>query len=259
MCAILNWCGELPPGLLANLLVEMQSRGRDSTGISWVTDTGKRMLLKHDVPANVFVENQAKHLAVIEKNRSGIAHTRRASKGMPVNVQNAHPFAYCGYVFAHNGIVQNWRSIRENYIATYVDESLKYAKSIQTDSLVLGPMIRNKDFSEAVGSMGLVWISPDGKTWAMRSCKELESVMIEWESTDSTVKHKVSIVCSTVDIVYNAIEATHKSTGIGYDANGTSMDEHVLYRNTEEGILDCGDVPVNEKNKEDNFTSGKVV
>ena len=127
MCSILSWSGLLPKGALTRLLVQSESRGRDSTGVAFRTldEAGRAMNLcyRQTVPARTFVELHKKFMSDARRSRQGIAHCRRASPGMPVDNPNAHPYVYPassrGFLFAHNGRIENWRDVKEQFCARF--------------------------------------------------------------------------------------------------------------------------------------------
>lgn len=132
MCAVIGWSGNLPKKLLANLLVNAEVRGKDSTGLcARLARHGKpaNVCYRQAVPASDFARLNKKFLKEARRAPCGIAHTRRASPRMPVNSQNAHPFiwppagAANRVIFAHNGVIDNWRELKH-------DLSLKYEREL---------------------------------------------------------------------------------------------------------------------------------
>ena len=171
MCAIIGWAGKLPTGLLYQLLHAAEHRGRDSTGVAyWDEEAHQNFLVKHAVTAALFTKINAEYINQAQRSIRGIAHTRRASPKMPVNNDNAHPFMYESWVFAHNGAIKNWKELKEATIAKLEKEveadptlkhKLAYIKGITTDSMILGPAIEATNFAPVIGSMGLIWLYAD--------------------------------------------------------------------------------------------------
>ena len=129
MCGIVGYLGKrkcLP--LLLDGLARLEYRGYDSAGIA-ISSDGKISCIKtkgrvaqlhertQDIPGN---------------GVSGIAHTRWATHGVP-NEQNAHPHSDCkGDIFvAHNGIIENYRGIKEQLLA----EGHTFASDTDTEVL----------------------------------------------------------------------------------------------------------------------------
>jgi predicted glutamine amidotransferase len=258
MCAIIGWKGDLPKGLLSHLLEEAQRRGKDSTGIGYRTTQGNLVTYRQAVRAETFVKDNSKVMSEARRQPYGIAHTRRASKGMPVDNRNAHPFVFAGYVFAHNGKVDNWKELKDKWINHYKDnENCKkyhdYFLNATTDSMVLGPYIKARNFEEVEGCLGLTWIKGND-VYAFHSAKELVGATILWNYTegDDQATHTVTVVASTIDIIGKSLSAVRK---ISSEFHAIQLDENKIYKLTEAGLVDEGCVPYNAANHADNFTS----
>jgi hypothetical protein len=278
MCSIIGWSGKLPKGLITNLLLEAESRGRDSVGIAYRLNHVNK-IWRLAAPAHELIADKANEFILSNARRSnrGIAHTRRASPGMPINEDNAHPFPYWRYVFAHNGRIQNWREIKDVLINHFDETAAKYeaagdpdhaktarycanySRSITTDSMVLGPYIEARDFKPILGCMGLVWMKYD-KVYTFRYAKEAVSATIIWNyvNPEGGVKedHLVTIVASTAKIILNALDAVKD---IAYDAGPINdFQEGHIFRVEPNGLIDEGVVPTNMP-VEDEFSSETVV
>ena len=141
MCAIIGWQGHLPRGFLSRLILESGSRGKDSTGVAFYgkfkdkSDTTFMGIgaYKDAVEPLDFIQDDdvKKILSDARRSPAGIAHTRRASSGMPINSKNAHPFPYWNFYFAHNGRIENWKALKE----TLVEHFKSVAKNKVKESL----------------------------------------------------------------------------------------------------------------------------
>jgi glucosamine--fructose-6-phosphate aminotransferase (isomerizing) len=116
MCGIVGYTGPREAGpVLLDGLRRLEYRGYDSAGIALVTENGE-----------VFVEKRAGKVAVLEDALDGktphaavgVGHTRWATHGPP-NDLNAHPHHDCSgrISVVHNGIVENFRALREEMLA----------------------------------------------------------------------------------------------------------------------------------------------
>ena len=261
MCAIIGWNGKMPTGLLFQLLLAGEHRGRDSTGVAyWDDNTQQNYLVKHAVTASLFTKINADYITEAQRAVRGIAHTRRASPRMPINNENAHPFMYESWVYAHNGAIKNWKELREATILKLEKEvekdaslepKLNYIKKITTDSMILGPAIEAMNFTPAIGAMGLVWLYAN-QVFAFRSKKELTAANVVWNYADSKEIHSLTIVASTWEIIDVAL---HKTKNIKFDAEESILNENTLYELKVGAVVDSGPVPVNKANEVDQFSS----
>lgn len=260
MCTVIAWSGKLPKGLLTQLLIHAESRGRDSTGVAYHTN-GRVIVHRQCVPASKFVADHQDLIKDARLSPAGIAHARRASPGNPVNNDNAHPFAYFQYVFAHNGRITNVNDLCNKRISVLTAKQslsekerrqLSYFRSCTTDSMIIGPYIHDRDFTDLVGDMGLVWMVKD-HVYCMRSCKELSCATLTWSSSDDT--GVVTVAASTPAIINDAMSACND---IAFTSQFYIVEEHRIYNLTPTVLMDEGLVPVNPSNKHDDFSSGKI-
>ncbi len=113
MCGIVGILGNSPvAGHLVDALRRLEYRGYDSAGIA---------TLDHGVMARRRAEGKLQALADrLEKEplggNTGIGHTRWATHGRPTE-SNAHPHATDRVAVVHNGIIENFRELRERLIA----------------------------------------------------------------------------------------------------------------------------------------------
>ncbi len=111
MCGIIGYVGkEKAVPLLVEGLKRLEYRGYDSAGIAVLEEQG------------LIYEKCAGKISALEallrekkfESTTGIAHTRWATHGEPTDL-NAHPHLDCQGKIAvvHNGIIENYRSLRE--------------------------------------------------------------------------------------------------------------------------------------------------
>ncbi len=109
MCGIVGILGASPvAGHLVDALKRLEYRGYDSAGIA---------TLDHGVLARRRAEGKLRALeARLEREplggNIGIGHTRWATHGRPTE-NNAHPHATARVAVVHNGIIENFRELRE--------------------------------------------------------------------------------------------------------------------------------------------------
>ncbi|RME31123.1 MAG: glutamine--fructose-6-phosphate aminotransferase, partial [Candidatus Zixiibacteriota bacterium] len=111
MCGIVGYIGHRPAlPILINGLKRLEYRGYDSAGIALVSDCG--LVLSKSVGK---IKELEKEVADNDcQSCHGIAHTRWATHGEP-NYLNAHPHTNSDQTIAvvHNGIIENYRALRE--------------------------------------------------------------------------------------------------------------------------------------------------
>src|SRR6266699_3595938 len=121
MCGIVGYAGRrnaLP--ILLDGLKRLEYRGYDSAGVAIV---GSALQVVKD---KGFIANLEAQLPPL-KGTTGFAHTRWATHGPPSKV-NAHPHVDCHgkIALAHNGIIENFASLREKLEAgghTFVSQT----------------------------------------------------------------------------------------------------------------------------------------
>jgi glucosamine--fructose-6-phosphate aminotransferase (isomerizing) len=131
MCGIIGILGkeEVSERLVAGLR-RLEYRGYDSAGICTIHDgrLGRRR-------AEGKLDNLAKKLAAEPlPGMVGIAHTRWATHGAPTE-DNAHPHATAEVAIVHNGIIENFKPLRDELAA----QGRSFAS--QTDSEVVAHLI----------------------------------------------------------------------------------------------------------------------
>ena len=109
MCGIIGIVGGVPvAGRLVEGLRRLEYRGYDSAGVATVHDgllERRRAAGKLDNLAQVLAEDPL-------PGTIGIAHTRWATHGAPTQ-DNAHPHATGEVALVHNGIIENFKALRE--------------------------------------------------------------------------------------------------------------------------------------------------
>lgn len=125
MCGIIGIAGKRPaaPLILAGLKY-LEYRGYDSAGIATVTPTGIKRARAQGKLINLDAELQKSPL----EGSTGIGHTRWATHGMPIEI-NAHPHCTDKVAVVHNGIIENFRTLRDEMH----EQGYKFASHTDTE------------------------------------------------------------------------------------------------------------------------------
>jgi glucosamine--fructose-6-phosphate aminotransferase (isomerizing) len=116
MCGIVGILGEHEAApILIDALKRLEYRGYDSAGIATV-DAGK-LGRRRAVGKLVNLSDLLMHKPITGK--SGIGHTRWATHGAP-NVVNSHPHRAKDVAVVHNGIIENYKELRDELTASGV-------------------------------------------------------------------------------------------------------------------------------------------
>src|SRR6202521_2846256 len=110
MCGIVGIRGRGPVAeQLVDSLKRLEYRGYDSAGVATLEGERLERRRAEGKLKNLEARLQAEPLA----GRTGIGHTRWATHGRPTE-SNAHPHATDRVAVVHNGIIENFRELRES-------------------------------------------------------------------------------------------------------------------------------------------------
>ncbi|WP_199553817.1 glutamine--fructose-6-phosphate transaminase (isomerizing) [Sandaracinobacteroides hominis] len=113
MCGIVGILGQADVAReLVDGLKRLEYRGYDSAGICTIVDGQFGRRRAEGKLKNLTARLDAEPL----KGRSGIAHTRWATHGAPT-VDNAHPHIVGDVAVVHNGIIENFKPLRDMLLA----------------------------------------------------------------------------------------------------------------------------------------------
>ncbi|MDE7280170.1 MAG: class II glutamine amidotransferase, partial [Ruminiclostridium sp.] len=111
MCGIVGYVGDKAcENILVTGLKNLEYRGYDSAGIAvFEGDKIKTVKAKGEIKEGLIPALEAEGSL---KGTVGIGHTRWATHGEPSDV-NAHPIGNARITIVHNGIIENYRKIKE--------------------------------------------------------------------------------------------------------------------------------------------------
>ncbi|MGB3808482.1 MAG: glutamine--fructose-6-phosphate aminotransferase, partial [Parvibaculum sp.] len=114
MCGIVGVLGTKPAApIILEALRRLEYRGYDSAGIATLSDGQIERRRAEGKLVNLEVSLHSLPL----DGTMGIGHTRWATHGAPT-AANAHPHATQRVAIVHNGIIENFRELREKLIAS---------------------------------------------------------------------------------------------------------------------------------------------
>ena len=149
MCGIVGYIGDkkVVPVVLEGLK-RLEYRGYDSAGVVYLEDGS---LIKHRAEGKLANLEEAIGDALVAPAYLGLGHTRWATHGAPTT-ENAHPHSDCTgeLVVVHNGIIENYHSLREEL------KDAGHVFSSETDSEVLAHLIEEYLDKDNPGEKGLI-------------------------------------------------------------------------------------------------------
>jgi glucosamine--fructose-6-phosphate aminotransferase (isomerizing) len=133
MCGIIGYIGDKNAvGVVLEGLKRLEYRGYDSAGIALFQKTGIDVIrCKGKIKDLSFLVDKQKL-----SGNTAIGHTRWATHGRP-SEENAHPHRSAGIVVAHNGIIENYMSLKHKLL----ERGYKFQS--ETDTEVLCHLIAN--------------------------------------------------------------------------------------------------------------------
>jgi hypothetical protein len=94
------------------LLSEIETRGKDATGICWMDEPWVPRVRKAPVKASEF-NGSTTAWSGLNDARAVILHTRAATSGKPDNNDNNHPLWSGEFIGVHNGIISNHDELKK--------------------------------------------------------------------------------------------------------------------------------------------------
>ena len=109
MCGIVGYIGEKEAyPILIKGLHRLEYRGYDSAGVSMINPKGVLSIYKATGKVKALEDKCASEDT---SGSIGIAHTRWATHGKPTE-KNAHPMLSKSIALVHNGIIENYESLK---------------------------------------------------------------------------------------------------------------------------------------------------
>ncbi len=179
MCGIIGYTGPLEAGkMLLNGLAGLEYRGYDSAGIAYFDGDSRIKVVKKVGKVAALRECVGK---LGDVSHCGIGHTRWATHG-GVTGENAHPHRFGRVTLIHNGIIENYHQLTEEYglegkLVSQTDTEVAAGVLDALYALCGGdPMAALKSFAAKLkGSYGFCILFEDhpGEIYALRSVSPL--------------------------------------------------------------------------------------
>jgi len=155
MCRLLGYCAHRPTSL-AGLIGEPGLREftalscfhSDGWGMAW-TDGGP--IGVHKSPLQASEDRDWEKLAWQPLGRLGMVHLRQATPGLPVEVENTHPFLVDDVAMAHNGAIHPQDRLPELLPAAWEERMTGTTDSERYFLHVLSRLQADRDMVTAIG------------------------------------------------------------------------------------------------------------
>lgn len=189
--------------LLTELSIASEVRGTDATGIAY-NQVGTLYIRKRPLPARKMWFRVSAESAIV------LGHTRMASQGSAKHSFNAHPFpGFAGQSFAlaHNGHIQNDRSLRrkEQLPPTHIETDSYVAVQLLERWGTLSFETLRKTAEILEGSFTFTLLSGDDALWLIRGNNPL--YLVHFPGTG------LYVYASTEDILKKALRQLPFSLG----------------------------------------------
>lgn len=158
MCGLAGCIGSVTSQTLndvGKLLKDIEHRGQDATGIA-LLDLKSTTVRKWALPASIAIRQSNFNPG----NDSGfgiLGHVRHATHGLPEDMSNNHPIVDGPITLTHNGIISNWKDLRDLYGSSAPsNDSASIAGSLAALPTALEPRTFTMRLEEVRGSFALV-------------------------------------------------------------------------------------------------------
>lgn len=137
--------------LAAAFLVEVESRGRDASGVAWLDTQRVAWWQKNAIKGSVL----ASQLSLPGNASTGMVHARFATKGAPSVNSNNHPIVRPGIVMVHNGHITNDDAL---FASLKVDRIGEVDSEAIAASIMHGPGRLSDRLAAPHGNAAIAWM-----------------------------------------------------------------------------------------------------
>ncbi len=114
----------------------------DGFGVGWYQDDNSAGVYTNPMP--IWSDTNLDHLGKALRSRLWLANVRSATRGLPVNQANTHPFLADGMLFSHNGFVNDFTASLRGVVREALDPTYESAVRGSTDSEYLFALLRQE-------------------------------------------------------------------------------------------------------------------
>lgn len=249
MCGIVGYIGHRDvSSVVLDGLMRLEYRGYDSAGMAVVGDDGIKVAKEVGKVADLVRMMKKKPLA----GKIGIGHTRWATHG-GVSVKNAHPHSdFAGsVVLVHNGIVENYSSIKDTLVA----EGVSFYSDTDTEVVaqLLGRLYKGDAkkalidlYSRLEGAFALVVIFADDRdhVYCMRKGSPLIVALGEGETLCAS--DVPAVLSYTKKIVYmgeGEMACLSSDGAVFWDMNGSPLKKDPVEVDWDLSMVEKGGYP----------------
>jgi glucosamine--fructose-6-phosphate aminotransferase (isomerizing) len=246
MCGIVGILGREPVAEhLVDALKRLEYRGYDSAGVA--TLEGKELVRRRAEGKLRNLESKLKREPL--KGTSGIGHTRWATHGRPTEA-NAHPHATEQLAVVHNGIIENFRELREEL----EHDGAKFSSETDTEvvaHLVTHEMKKGRSPADAVaaalprlrGAFALAFLFK-GENDLMIGARKGSPLAVGYGDGEMYLGSDAIALASFTDrISYledgDSVVLTHKGAQVR-DARGSTVERAILKSSASSMLVDKG-------------------
>ncbi len=236
MCGIVGFTGtENAAPILLDGLRKLEYRGYDSAGIAVLGENGIHMDKASGKIKNLDEKIQG---GAALSGFSGIGHTRWATHGEPTDV-NAHPHMSENNRFAlvHNGIIENYASLREELIAqgiTFQSETdtevIVHLLDLYYDGDLKAAVLQTVARLEGAYALGILCAEERGRVIAARHAAPL--ILGVGKTENYFASDVTALVAHTKDVIYledgEIADITPNEIAF-YDTQGAPIEKSVTH------------------------------
>lgn len=242
MCRLFGLIANKPVGIKFSMLeaprsfISQSLENPDGWGIGYYLDSKAEVEKKGEI---AWHSDSFRNLSYGLRSRIFIAHVRYASSGSEYSDENAHPFVFENWIFAHNGTIFGYRRLIEklrppysnNFTSEPIDSEVYFRYLLQCideeNDVIEG--IRKCTNEIIDNSSGANFVMSDGKRlYAYKSDRDLYFVDRTFKGPFIALSSETRMLLESKELLGEKaiLVATERLTG--YDEDWKPLEEHSL-------------------------------